>query len=304
MNCLSHIQTGEALKRVCIPIILVGFAMAYAGGGFAAQTLVASKIETGPVMDGNAADAVWESAQRVVTRDAIAGIEVAVQAVYTDEKIFLLVDFPDPDESRTHKSWVWDKTTALYRVGNDREDVFIVKWGMDTHPVDLSIYADDASTADVWFWKACRTDPAGYVDDKHHVLSPNPLEDAKPVTAKTARRMHLGRYPDDGRAPFGSRLVVEYEGDTVDRFVYRKPTGSRSDVKGKGSWKDGRWTIEFERDLQTGHHDDVQFDREKSFRFGISRYEIAGNEIDPQLSQPLYGCGDVGEILTLVFKRK
>lgn len=35
--------------------------------------------------------------------------------------------------------------------------------------------------------------------------------------------------------------------------------GSRDDIKGKGFWKDGRWTVEFARKLVTGHDDDISF---------------------------------------------
>ena len=76
--------------------------------------------------------------------------------------IFFLVVFPDPDESRRHKPWVWEKELKMYEMGPDREDVFIFKWNMDSEQKDLSVYADKSYTADIWFWKACRTDSTGF----------------------------------------------------------------------------------------------------------------------------------------------
>jgi hypothetical protein len=35
--------------------------------------------------------------------------------------------------------------------------------------------------------------------------------------------------------------------------------GSRDDLKAKGIWQDGRWTVEFARKLNTGHNDDIRF---------------------------------------------
>lgn len=35
-----------------------------------------------------------------------------------------LVKFPDKDESRTHKSWVWDEEHDIYVVGNDEKMYF------------------------------------------------------------------------------------------------------------------------------------------------------------------------------------
>ncbi len=92
-----------------------------------------------------------------------------------------------------------------------------------------------------------------------------------------------------------------YEGDIVGRFINRIPSGSRADIKAKGVWKDGEWTIEFGRALNTGNDDDIQFNIEKSYQFGISRHEIAGRKPNPNLSQALYGSGDISEMLILDF---
>lgn len=42
-------------------------------------------------------------------------------------------------------------------------------------------------------------------------------------------------------------------------FPGGKPSGSRMDIFGKGKWKNGGYTLEFGRKLNTGHDDDVQF---------------------------------------------
>ena len=87
----------------------------------------------------------------------------------------------------------------------------------------------------------------------------------------------------------------------MPRFTNSIPAGSRADVKAKGVWSYGRWTIEFARTLQTGNGDDIQFDVSKDYLFGVSRYEIAGREPALELKQPLYGSGDISEALTLRF---
>lgn len=46
--------------------------------------------------------------------------------------------------------------------------------------------------------------------------------------------------------------------------------GSRDDIKGKGVWQDGRWTVEFARKLDTGRDDDINF---KATR-GSARYYV------------------------------
>ena len=88
----------------------------------------------------------------------------------------------------------------------------------------------------------------------------------------------------------------------IPQFTNKKPSGSRADIKAKGVWHKGEWCIEFARSLYTGHQDEVQFELGQPYFFGVSRFEIAGRESDPKLSQPLYGAGDVSEKLWLVFE--
>jgi hypothetical protein len=266
------------------------------------QTIVAQKVDEPPVIDGEPSDAVWDEAEAIVTHDKVADIDITLKAVWTDKEIFFLVSFPDADESRTHKSWVWDKEMEIYKMGPDREDVFVFKWNMEEQPVDLSIYADNPYRADIWFWKANRTDPRGFADDKMHILSPFYMEDAAKLTSKSGKTMYLLRKGDEGKSVYKTDLPPpEYETDAIPRFSFRTPTGSRADVRAKGVWREGRWTIEFGRALTTGNGDDIPFDTTKSYWFGVSRYEIGARKPNPDILQPLYGSGDVGEELRLVF---
>ena len=85
-------------------------------------------------------------------------------------------------------------------------------------------------------------------------------------------------------------------------FKNRIPTNSRADITAKGNWKNGTWTIEFGRKLNTSHADDIQFvDLKKRYLFGVSKNEIAGREPNSKLSNPYYGSGDVDEPLYLTF---
>lgn len=266
----------------------------------AAKTLIAQKADSAPVIDGIENEPVWEKTQAIVTHDQIAGIDITLKAFYYDTQIFFLVSFPDPDQSNEHKSWIWDSETEMYTIGPDREDSFVFKWNMEPLPVDLSVYADNSYTADIWFWKACRTDPSGFADDKTHRLSSLKMVESKKVTSKSGKVMYLERKGDDGTPAYQDILYSEFDGEKRSRFDTLVPTGSRADVKAKGVWSEGRWTIEFSRAFKTGHQDDVQFILGKKFLFGVSRYEIAGRDPDPESTQPLYGAGDVFEILELV----
>ncbi len=269
---------------------------------YAEQPVISSYVEEEPVIDGFEEEELWGVAPPVVTNDPIADISLTLKTLHTKEKIFFLVSFPDHDESRTHKSWTWDNGRKIYTVGHDIEDIFVFKWNLTKGISDLSIYSDTSSRSDVWFWKACRTDPVGFADDKMHILSHARIEDARELTSKSGTTSYLMRKEDSGRRAYRTNMPVEYKADTLPRFINQKPSGSRADVTAKGNWRKGVWTIEFSRSLLTGNKDDVQFSTKAEYLFGVSRYEIAGRAKNQKLSQPLYGTGDVGERLTLRFK--
>lgn len=270
---------------------------------FADQRIVAIKVDEAPIIDGTGDDAVWGKDTAIITHDKVADIDVTLKAVYTEQEIYFLVEFADADESRAHKSWVWDKEIEVYKIGPTREDSFLFKWNMGSEPVDLSVYSDDNYAADIWFWKASRTDPSGFADDKMHYLGVEEQKHSVMIKSRSGENKYLSRPADKGDPSYEDLIYLEYAGDVLPHFAKQLPTGSRADVKAKGQWADGKWTIEFARALNTGNEDDILLDIDKEYLFGISKYEIAGREDNPKADQPLYGAGDVSERLTLQFRK-
>ena len=285
-------------KKIVILFVLVLF-FAINSVSFGAQTIVAQRVMVAPVIDGKNTDPVWSTVETITTHDKVADINVSMKAVYTENQIFFLVIFTEPDESREHKPWIWDQALEIYRTGPERGDCFIFKWSMEPGPVDLSTYADKPYKADIWFWKAGRTDPVRYADDKHQILSKTKIAKSVKIISKGGYAFYLSRRGDLGSSAYEAQTYSEYKGDTARRFTNRQPTGSRADVRAKGQWKDGKWIVEFGRSLNTNHPDDIQFNTTKDFLFGISRYEVAGKKPSP--SRHPYGTGDVSEKLTLRF---
>jgi len=289
------------MKTSVLAFSLWAFFFGVTSSGLAEQSLLAIPVSGPPLIDGIANDPAWQNAPAISTLDKTSGLPIRIKALYTGTEIFFLVSFPDPDESRTHKSWFWDKGRSLYTVGNDREDIFIFKWNMESRPVDLSIYSAIPYRADIWYWKACRTDGTGYADDKTHVLSRTKERDATEIVSRSGETMYLLRAGDEGESAYKAVLISEYEGDILPRYTLQQPTGSRSDVRARGVWQNGEWTIELGRKLLTHNQDDIQFAPGKKYLFGVSRYEIAGRKPNAKLTDPLYGTGDVNEILWLEF---
>jgi hypothetical protein len=289
------------MKKTVFLITLVLVFFGVSSSCFGEQTLQAIHVDEPPVIDGVTNDPAWEKAQEIVSQDKVSLLPIRLKAVYTDTELYFQVSFPDQDESRTHKSWTWDNGREIYTVGHDREDTFILKWNMLPAVVDLSIFADNPHHADVWFWKACRTDASGYADDKSHILKQTEERGATKIISRSGKIMYLLRRGDDGTSAYGIELITDYQDKVMPRFISRQPMSSRSDVKARGIWKDGTWIIEFRRSLNTGNQDDIQFTTDRKFLFGVSRYEIAGRNPNQKLSAPLYGTGDVSESLWLEF---
>jgi hypothetical protein len=300
---INSIKLISMIKKTVFLVCMVLVCFGIASPCFGEQKLLAMPVTEPPVIDGLAGDPAWENAQEIITLDKSSKLPITIKAVYTDTEFFVQFSFPDKDESRTHKSWIWNKGREIYTVGHDREDIIIFKWNMEPDPVDLSIIADNPHQTDIWYWKACRTDATGYADDKSHLLSQTEEQDSTKIISKSGKTMYLLRKSDDGTSAYRIDLITDYGGKTLPRYIHQQPTGSRSDVKAKGVWENGTWTIEFRRNFITGHQDDVQFTTARKYLFGVSRYEIAGRNANKELSDPLYGTGDVNEPLWLEFNK-
>ncbi|OHB32834.1 MAG: hypothetical protein A2X84_04195 [Desulfuromonadaceae bacterium GWC2_58_13] len=267
----------------------------------AGQVLMAGRVDSPPVIDGSAVDSAWSGARIVTVHDAVADIDITLRAVFSGDTLYLLGQFPDPTESRLHRQVIWNPAQQSYEDGPTREDCLVLKWSMVPHETTLSLKENRPYRADIWFWKASRTDHAGYADDKMQIYSTTRDKKAKLLLSESGTVFYLVRQTDQGQPAYQPILHAAYSRDRVDKYEYQTPTGSRADIRAKGLWKDGAWTVEFARKLNTGHPDDVGFSLTGAYPFGVSRYEIAGRDPEPEAETPLYGAGDVGEILTLKF---
>ena len=262
------------------------------------------KVEKVPVLDGAGMDSAWQGLKPVTVKDSASGTNILIRSVYTADQVFFLVQFPDNAENFLHKPWVWNATEKKYETGPHREDTFVFKWNMMDHDVNLSNFSDDDYRADVWYWKANRTNPAGYADDKSQVLGAQPIKKSTELTSMSGKARHLGRYSDAGKAAYKElKTLTEYQGDLADRYPVSTPEGSRADVHAKGTWNGGFRTIEYARALNTGHEDDLQFEPAsgKAYLFGVSIFSLYGR---PHIenSPNYYGRGRISEPLRLKFQ--
>ncbi len=267
----------------------------------AVERLIARQTTTAPLLDGLNDDPAWLTATAVTAIDPIANIPIILRSVYDEQRLYLLVEYPDPSPNLKHRELIWDPQSQRYLEGPTREDSLVIKWNLSPYPVDLTLTGNQDYRADVWFWKAARTHPAGYADDKHHLYSSTrSLRDSKPILTSSGKVFYLARNGDHGKPAYQRVLYDGYQGDNKPLFTSQKPTGSRADIQAQAAWSNGRWVIELQRNLTTDDSNDVQFEKDKPYLFGISRYAISGYPPTPELEQPLYGSGDIHETFQLI----
>lgn len=246
--------------------------------------VVVRKLSRPPVIDGDGTDwsAIPENVIRVSPAQAddplnhIGTVNVILKAGHHRSLIYFMLKWPDPDENRTHNTWVWDKAQKRYVGGDDKEDGVGLKFDMGGD-FDYCMLTGKEYMADVWTWRAARTDPAGLAEDGMHVFS------RRPIPRAGSKRILNGpgdiwirRTMDKGSRIYTITFPLEYVGDQVPRYIIQPDSfGSIADVKAKGKWVDGFWTVEFMRKFDTGHEDDVKFELTKPVQGAIAVFDNA-----------------------------
>jgi hypothetical protein len=177
-------------------VLCIGVALTGAGE----RVLVAESVQSIPAIDGHR-DAIWDSATPVTIplRGGASGVPwLAMRALYDADRVFFLLEWPDPAESLERAPWEftasgWRKIPpqVLY------EDKAAIYWPISHSPAfeargctamchfsggasseDRAKGADipllsvgahfmerEGEVADEWHWKAARSDPFDQLDD-------------------------------------------------------------------------------------------------------------------------------------------
>ena len=209
--------------------------------------------EAEPVVDGLFSDAAWLGAERFTfeIRGASGKIPVSAWALWSPERIWVMVRWPDRSKDDAHRPWVWSKESRAYVAGREVEDALSLSIAREGR-IGECMLAGREAVGDLWTWRAARTDPSGFADDATLTLSLKPLGRAASYPTRTGDLVFVREDPDAGVPPHEVRPAGEYAGDRVAGFVTRTPAGSAGDVAAKGTWKDGHWLVEFSRRLSTG----------------------------------------------------
>ncbi len=291
--------------------------------------LTSQKVKTGPE---NADSSMWNQAReaRIVLtgNGTVEGkkIEIKVMSVYTREDIFFRFEWSDKDKSMNKNRWrfsggQWtkikgdeDRLGIVFEI--NRIDKFATKGCTvlchnESKNQEEWYYAVDKSKekADMWHWKAVRSNPVGYAEDGYVTTNPTqkPEEgrkrdagnDTKAKSNRTKDKSKPAYMQDPSKtASIPDSLLVSQaveikdysvfkEGDEIPGYMLHTDwKGSFADVLAQGVWQDGKWTVMISRKLDTGYDDDLQFNTRKRYPFGLAVFDNA-HEHNSYNSEPL-----------------
>lgn len=257
------------------------------GFGAGVEGRVASvKVTQAPAVDGNGADPAWRSAKEttvtakgVFPANAAKTTEVGVRSVHSGTHVYFLVRWRDETrDDRAHKPSVWDAGKSAYVEGPDREDMLALAFE-HTGPFTADMLSPEEAVWDVWHWKATRTNPQGFAMDRTHRYTREQWEGkGKSHPARNGQPIWIARPEDAGDTVEKKQPAPTAKGaDQVPQYLPGTPTGSAADVRAKGAWSDGWWTLEFERKLVTGHPDDTPFDTKRTYKMAVSTHDRTGD---------------------------
>ena len=247
----------------------------------AEQTLEARQVEHAIVLDGEIDD--WaEIAGITVPLSGIGGADrVELKAALRGERIYVLAVWDDPTENSLHKPYVWNEELKAYQKTERMEDrlaiAFAMRGNFSANKIDGSEYE-----ADVWHWKASRSNPAGLAHDKYWKVSRTPFEGSRAFESPNGGIVHLARPSDAGDWLYKHVRYFLKQADVMPLYeVNMNPRGSIADVQAKGVWREGRWYLELSRALNTGHDDDTAIPASGAVEIAIAAFDgVAFNVVD------------------------
>ena len=218
-----------------------------------------------PRIDGKSDD-LWRTAKpvTVIVREAIGGhhpTQVVLRALHTNDTFYLIAHWPDDTKSDMRDPYIWNNEKKDYERPSKPDDQFAVEFPMAGN-FDISMLTlVKEYTADVWHWKAGRGNPIGWVDDKRHIISQKPIPHGKEYSMGGHGKVYVARIADEGRSSYYLKpKPAAFEGDLVNSFEHRQPSGSIADVRGKAVYDGKGWTLEMSRKFNTGNADDAVID--------------------------------------------
>lgn len=217
----------------------------------------------------------------------------------------------DPnDKGGDNNVWYEDKFAMIWPIGNSIEGfddqgcqtACHLGQNSDIKPYGNKYTDTEDETGDIWHWKSVRN--VNQIDDQY--LDSTRLDEANLEKTREAGRHsdpdegggYVDNKTDDGKLPAfmlpeGAKkdgspgFILDSEkvpfddakfsdGDRLPSIVVAPTTGDRADISAGWKYADGKWTLEFTRELETGSENDVQFnDLDATYYFGAAVFDNA-----------------------------
>lgn len=201
---------------------------------------------------------------------------VELKAAVRGDRIYIMASWADKTESRLHKPYQWDEGAKVYRRTKQLEDRFAITLAMAGDFSEDKLSGAEF-TADVWHWKASRTDPAGVAHDKTWRVSRTAFPKSKEFRSDQGETIYIARPSDKGDRLYRPVKYTERAEDIMPRYeVNLSATGSIADVKARSVWRNGRWHLELSRKLNTGNPDDTVIPNTGQIEFAVAAF----NDVD------------------------
>ena len=269
--------------KISLPVwVMLACAMS-SGSAHSNENLVVKigQLKAAPSVDGSGAD--WQDVPVITIPLAYLGKPddvrlLKLQAGVFKDDVFFYTQWDDAAPDTQHKPNVWDETQQKYVEGAQREDRFALEFAMKGD-YDANWYAGKEFTADMWNWKAARTNPIGIAHDKTTIISHQAMPESYKATLPDGSVIYIQRPTDLGGDPYETKRYFKKQESIMPKYVplAQLPEGV-DDVKAKGVWSAGKWHLELSRKLNTHHADDVLFKQGEKFLGAIAVFDHDANE--------------------------
>ncbi len=262
-------------KKLCL--FTVSCSLLFSAAAFS-QSIPVVELSSAPQLDGNAID--WQAypAVDVPLEGQLAPKNVAVKSGVFGDEVFVLLQWKDSTHDKEHKPYVWDAANEKYKKGKKQEDRFAINFAMEGD-FTADWLSGNIFKADMWHWKAGRSNPIGIAQDKMTIITTEKAKQVYTATAKNGKEIYILRPSDSGDALYTTKRYATKEKDVMPKYILNENAkGSIADVKAKGVWENGQWTLELKRKLNTGHPDDVVFTKGQALAASMAVFDRSGNE--------------------------
>lgn len=246
------------------------------------------------------ADTVYFLAQWVDPTESVRRAPFQKQADGTWKKL------GDPnDKGGDNNLYYEDKMAFIWNINNsiagfnEQGCMVTCHAGEAGKPFGNKYTAKAGEIGDIWHWKSVRTGSVGQIDDQY-------LDDTRydaqksPEAGRKSDPKTGGGYADntldDKKLPkfalAGNKAAPPYwikdsekvalddskykANDEVPGIIVAPFTGDRGDITSANVYKDGKYTLEWSRKLNTGSQYDVQYtDLSKTYAFGVAVFDNA-----------------------------